>query len=94
MVNMGPGMAGGWYRYSPPPSHPPSHPTPGTPPHCRRRSEHCCTMPRGLNLVVGLISVAQLSLDVQFSDFRGITEGYNLVEVGNPNGHNDIPGNK
>ena len=35
-----------------------------------------------LNKVVGLKSVAQLSLSVLFSDLRGITEVYNLVGIG------------
>ena len=43
-------------------------------------------------MVVGLISVAQLSLFVHFSGFWGITEGYNLVKAGNPNDHFVIPG--
>ena len=37
----------------------------------------------GVNEVVGLISVAQLSLYAQISDLRGITEGYNLAAAGN-----------
>ena len=41
---------------------------------------------------VGLKSVDQLSLDARISGFRGITEGYNLVTVGNPNDHLVIPG--
>ena len=52
------------------------------------------TAPRGLNIGVGLISVAQLTLDAQIWEFQGITEVYNLVETGNPNDHNVIPGNK
>ena len=48
----------------------------------------------GPNSAVGLISVAQLSLDGQFSGFLGITEVYNLVDLGIPNDHNDIPGLK
>ena len=45
-------------------------------------------------MAVGLISVAQLTLDAQIWDIRGITEVYNLVKTGNPNDHNDIPGFK
>ena len=35
------------------------------------------------NMVVGLISVDQLTLGPHFSDIRGSTEGYNLVKIGN-----------
>ena len=45
-------------------------------------------------MVVGLILVAQLTLDDHFSGFRGITEVYNLLDVGNPNDHIVIPGNE
>ena len=45
-------------------------------------------------MVVGLRSVEQLSLCAQISDSRGITEVYNVVELGNPNDHNVIPGNE
>ena len=43
---------------------------------------------------MGLKSVEQLTLDGLFSGFRGITEVYNLVELGNPDDHYVIPGNK
>ena len=46
------------------------------------------------NMVVGLKSVAQLSLVPQISGFRGITEVYNVAVAGIPNDHKDIPGNK
>ena len=46
------------------------------------------------NMVVGLRSVAQLSLDARFSGFRGMTEVYNLCTAGNPNDHYCIPGNE
>ena len=45
-------------------------------------------------MVVGLISVARLTLSAQISDITGITEGYNLVETGRINNHIVIPGNK
>ena len=45
-------------------------------------------------MVVGLISVRQLSLDDQISGFQGITELYNLLVAGNPNDHFVIPGTK
>ena len=41
---------------------------------------------------MGLISVDQLSLCVEFSGFQGMTEVYNLVKAGNANDHNVIPG--
>ena len=44
-------------------------------------------MPDGLNIVVGLKSVAQLTLGVHFSGFQGMTEVYNLYIAGNPNDH-------
>ena len=45
-----------------------------------------------LNMVVGLISVDQLTLDDQISGSEGITEGYNLVRIGKINNHLSIPG--
>ena len=48
----------------------------------------------GVNIVVGLISVAQLSLGAHFSGFPGMTEGYNVRTAENPNDHNVILGNK
>ena len=47
---------------------------------------------RGVNVVVGLKSVRQLSLSVRFSGFQGITESYNLAVAGNPNDHFLITG--
>ena len=44
--------------------------------------------------VVGLISVAQLTLRALFSGFRVMTEVYNLVVAGNPDDHFLIPGNE
>ena len=46
------------------------------------------------NSGVGLISVDQLSLDAQISDIRGMTEVYNLSEVGRINNHLYILGNE
>ena len=43
---------------------------------------------------VGLISVDQLSLSVQFSGLQGFTEGYNLIRIGRINNHIVIPGTK
>ena len=45
-------------------------------------------------MVVGLISVGQLSLSVHFSGLLGITEVYNLPAAGNPDDHKCIPGNE
>ena len=46
----------------------------------------------GVNSVVGLISVVQLSLYVLFSGFQGMTEDYNLLRIGRINNHYVIPG--
>ena len=43
-------------------------------------------------MVVGLKSVAQLSLYDHFSDIELMTEVYNLLEIGRINNHNVIPG--
>ena len=77
------------------PPGPPSPPTtPGTP--CPTDVIHAPTAAaRALrNMVVGLISVAQLTCRALFSGFRGITEVYNLVNVGRIINHSLIPGNK
>ena len=56
--------------------------------------DRACGAAARVEEVVGLRSVAQLTLGVHFSGFRGITEGYNLDIAENPNDHNCIPGNK
>ena len=94
---MGPGRVY-WvgYRYSPP-RHPVlHHPGYTSPPPSRLAWPDRSVQRSGQlsNMVVGLISVAQLSLSVHFSGFRTITEVYNLVDTGNPNDHKGIPGNK
>ena len=70
------------------PSRYPPSPTPGTPPP---GSSSTGTLPHGhdggVNMVVGLIMVAQLTLSAQISGFQGITEVYNLVDVGIINNH-------
>ena len=69
----------------------PSH-TPGTPPHAGHRYHgHRAGPYLRLKDAVGLKSVRQLTLDARISGFRGITEVYNLVIVGNPNDHKHIP---
>ena len=45
-------------------------------------------------MVVGLISVDQLSLDDHISRSRVLTEVYNLVRIRRIINHNGIPGNK
>ena len=47
-----------------------------------------------LNIAVGLISVDQLSLYASISDIRGMTEVYNLSDIGRINNHSFIVGNK
>ena len=87
-------MVLGGYRYSTPPG-PPGYPYPGytSPPDVTYADT-----PRGqsarLKDAVGLKSVDQLSLSDHFSEFRGITEGYNLVKAGKSNNHFVIPGTK
>ena len=49
---------------------------------------------RGLKLVVGLISVEQLTLSARISGFQGITEVYNLVRIHRISNHSFIPGTK
>ena len=46
----------------------------------------------GLNMVVGLKSVSQLSLGAHFSDIQGITEVYNLSKIDRINNHSFILG--
>ena len=80
-------------RYSHPPDPPSSHPTPGTPPPhwytvCMKR-----VLYTDWNMVVGLKSVAQLTLGSQISGFGGMTEVYNLVRIDRNNNHLFIPGN-
>ena len=93
MTKYGPWDGCGWYRYSTPPSHPPIplprvHPLPGP-----------GMLPAlhgwygGVNMVVGLILVAQLTLGAHFSGFWTITEVHNLLYVGIINNHKYIPGN-
>ena len=70
------------YRYSPP-THPP-YPLPGyTPPAPGVALAVADPSYLEYNMVVGLISVEQLSLSPGFSDLRLMTEVYNLVEIGN-----------
>ena len=58
-------------------------PTPGTPPHTPYwLLVPYLPLPHWRNMVVGLISVRQLTLDDQISGFPGITESYNLVRIG------------
>ena len=82
--------------YSPP--SPPSPPPPRVhlplPPRLVRPDLMVQRSGRSKNIVVGLKSVAQLTLDWHFSGFQGITEVYNLYVAGNPNDHNVIPGTK
>ena len=45
-------------------------------------------------MVVGLISVDQLTLGTEISGFHGMTEVYNLLKIGRINDHSLIPGTK
>ena len=84
----------GGTRYSTLPAHPPSPPRVHLPSHrpvLRLPLSGCY---RGLNMVVGLRSVAQLSLGARFSRSRGMTEVYNLLRIDRITNHLVIPGNK
>ena len=48
----------------------------------------------GYKVAVGLKSVEQLTLGLYFSGFLGMTEVYNLSEIGRINNHFLIPGIK
>ena len=77
---------------------PPRYTTPGTPlPHPLVTMSAATAPARcygGVNMAVGLRSVAQLTLGVHFSRFEGITEVYNLLRIRRINNHLHIPGNK
>ena len=45
-------------------------------------------------MVVGLISVGQVSLDAEISGSRVMTEVYNLIKIGRINNHSFISQNK
>ena len=86
----------GWVgtRYSPSQALPPPIPRvhPSHPHQCYMappRTRHGV-----VNMVVGLISVGQLSLCPEISRFQGITEGYNLLKIGRIINHLGIPGIK
>ena len=89
---MGPGLAGPGYRYSTPPAHPSYHHPGYTPPTTVIAVHGPGMQSREVKVVVGLISVEQLSLSALISGFWGITEVYNLLRIGNPNDHKLIPG--
>ena len=91
----------GGYRYSPPrypPGYPPRiHPSPLPRVHPSHHGPLHAVLDHGArepNKAVGLISVDQLSLDVLISGFRGMTEVYNLIEIGRIINHYVIPGNE
>ena len=86
----GMGLGTGIALRDPPQSHTPGTPLPLPRTTCyTARSRH-----HGLNRVVGLISVGQLSLSVRFSEIEGITEVYNLLDIGRIINHFVIVGNK
>ena len=79
---------------APLPAHPgPHHPGYTSPPdywHVHGCTGHAAR----LNMVVGLISVDQVSLSTQISGFQGMTERYNLVRIGRINNHYCFSGTK
>ena len=94
-------MAGLGYRYSTPRTHPAMHHPGYTDHHPGYTSDSTARPVSGYtgsadrrNMVVGLISVDQLSLDAQISGSLTITEGYNLAGIGRINNHFVIPGNE
>ena len=88
------GLGGYWLgtRYSPSPAHP--VPIPRVhPPMPPTATMQVFTGTDGQdNMVVGLISVDQLTLEPEISRFQGMTEGYNLVKIGRINNHSLIVG--
>ena len=91
---MGPGMRVGLGTgIAHPANHPSSpprvHPSPAPVSPWLMRAES-----GGLKVVVGLRSVAQLTLSRQISGFQGMTEVYNLENIGRINNHSVIPGNE
>ena len=79
---MGPGRVMGSTRYSTPPGPTLSH-TPGTPlPYPASALATAAPRHVSVNEVVGLKSVAQLTLGDYISDLRTITEVYNLAKIG------------
>ena len=75
----------GGYRYStlpalPDPHYPGYTPPPTTMPVVSTAADSSSSRPK--NSVVGLISVAQLTLGTLFSDLSLMTEVYNLVRIG------------
>ena len=92
-------MEGAWVvpRYSPP-GHPSPPTTPGTPLPPADVQTRMSAVPHGQypesNMVVGLISVGQLTWRSLFSGFWTITEVYNLTKIGRISNHSSIPGIK
>ena len=82
-------------RYSTPPAHP-AIPHPGYTPAAADVQTRMSALPhvhvRGVNMVVGLYSVEQLTLGAQISGFKGITEVYNLIRIDRIINHFSIPG--
>ena len=94
MVNMGSGT-GGWVVPGIAPPGPPHIPYPGyTPPATDVIHAPTAAAADSEKQVVGLKSVAQLSLCAHISVFEGITEVYNLRIAGKSNNHLVIPGNE
>ena len=86
MLNMGSWEGPGSTRYSTLP-YPPSSPPPRVHPPSRTPGQQVrygsAVRYGGVNEVVGLRSVAQLSLYVLFSGLRTMTEVYNLFRIDN-----------
>ena len=91
MTNIGVlGLAGWVPGIAPlPATHPYHHPgyTPASDAVPGTRNSTAARWSRGVNMVVGLKSVCQLSLCVQISGFQDMTEVYNLIRIGRINNH-------
>ena len=84
----------GWVGTGIAPPATPSPPLPRVHPPTRHRYMAPSRTRHGVhNMVVGLRSVAQLTLEVDISGSRGITEVYNLLTAGIISNHYLIPGN-
>ena len=83
MLNMRSWEGTGWVPdIALPATHPATHPGYTSPSAWRYLSGYTAVSGR-VNMVVGLISVAQLTSRALFSDIRGMTEVYNLVKIDN-----------
>ena len=91
---MGSGRVLGGYRYSHPPGPPRPHHPGYTLPHYPYMPYVARAVSQRVNIVVGLISVDQLTLVDHIPRFGTMTEVYNVAVAGRNNNHFTIPGTK